>query len=873
MKLLFIPTLFLFVAPLFAQEQLLSLNAVSENTILLKFDEGEKDLTSFKEYFIYDAPNATYYGEIDQVQALIPSNFEITSPDDPNYDSPINPIATFFKAKEQKGLFEYYVYLRLPSPLVEGASYTVIPTNIGSNESSYEFTFDVFNLFSESVHVNQVGMIASAGKKYAYVSQWLGQSDSTISNFEDFGSLEGTTCHVVRLSDGEIIYTGSGAGGLQFRKEITETGFGGGLANLYWTRSEVWDFDFSSVGNSIETDDDELYKIVVEGVGSSFPFQISNSVYDDIVKLMGVGLYHQRSGIDRGQPYSDFPKPVDHMPGVDGFEITYSNYRRLDNTEGDPESFVQLPAQATDLINPTNPASWMTSPDDFPWGSGGHFDAGDFDIYTDHLMVPLYGALTYVMKPDAFYDGQFDIPESNNDLPDILDEVRWTLDFFRRTKGETGGICGGKETDDYYGPSWNDGSGESSSEQMWYVYREDPAASYVYAAAAAQFALALEISGDPTNEAQLYINEALAAFQWAEENQEAGDAEKLIGGFPAFGDVLDLKLMAASMIYSVTGTQQFLDIYKNETSVTTPTTNLYTFPISDEQFATYAFALIPPDKWGNFDNEAVTLQNIQKEAIINWANVYGLNDQDGYPLRHIANSFDPPIGGATASTPKVFPQIVAYHISEDQEILDNILVSNDINLGGNPDNWVYITGAGQIGAERFSSDPLHEDNWQYGGENIPGMPLYGLWSASSYNFQASPPSSEWPHFECNSNARIYLGHSEFTIHQNTAPVMAIYGYLNGVFNDEILGVPVNAENSEVPSVFPNPTSGSFYVDRTEASFELYDLQGRKINFTSKIEGRTTRISFDILNYGIYLLKIVEGERIVTKKIVLDPDSN
>ncbi len=873
MKTLPIPILLLFSCIIQAQEQLLSFTAVSENTLLLKFDEGEKNLTNWTEYYIYDAPNEDYFGQIDEAQALIQSNFSITSAEDANYTSPQNPVANYFKSKEQKGLFEYYVYLELPTPMIPGSTYNVAVSNINAALPSYNFTFNVFEFVSESVHVNQVAMIASAEEKYAYVSHWLGKSVSNTSNAEDFTDLEGTTCHVVRVSDGEIIYSGSGENGLQFRLGDAPTGFGGGLANEFWTRSSVWDFNFSEVGTTISTQDDEEYKVVIEGVGSSNPFRITNKAYDEVFKLLAEGLFHQRSGIDRSTPYSNLPKPVDHMPGVDGFEITYSNFRRLDNTQGDNQSFTELPAQATNLINPTNPASWMNSPDEFPWGSGGHFDAGDHDVYTQHLSLPLYVTFAYLMAPDGFYDGQFNIPESDNGIPDLLDEVRWTLDFFRRTKGATGGICGGKETDNYYAPSWNDGSGNSSSEQMWYVYREDPGVSYVFAAAAAQFALALEEAGDPTNEAPIYIAEAIAAYEWANANQESGDFELEVAGFPISGKFPDLPLMASAMLYSVTGEQEYLDYYMDNTSVVDASSDLYVFQQRDEEFATYAFALIPIDKWSNFDSAAQTLQNIQIQAIQNWAYTWGLNDKDDFPFRHISSRFNPPLGGNSSSTPFVFEQLMAYYFSNDPTILSAVLASNDINLGGNPGNWVYITGADAIGAEHYSSDPLHIDNWQYQGENIPGLPLYGLSSASFYYFQSSPPAEEWPHFECNSNARIYLGHSEFTIHQNHAPSLAVYGYLNAILNDNILAASSAGDDTSISAVvYPNPNRGEFSVRRvgTDAELltvEVFDINGTAIKVNHRAVGNELKISAKGLASGIYLLKI-SGDKIVTTKRII-----
>ncbi|WP_298514281.1 glycoside hydrolase family 9 protein [uncultured Kordia sp.] len=855
-------------------QQLISITPVSSNTILLHFDEGEKDFTNFDEFYFYSAPNATYYGQINEAQALIPANFNITSADDTFYTTAQQATATFFKAKEQVALLEYYVYIRLPNPMEAGKTYTINVANINTQQNAYNLTFDAFTNFSESIHVNQVGMIASATEKFAYVSQWLGKNNLSNSHHEDFSSFIGTTCHIVRVSDNQIIYTGTGTDGLQFRAPNTLADYSEDFATKYWYNSPIWEFDFSEVGNTIPVSDSEEYKIVIEGIGSSFPFKISDKVYDDIYKTISNSLLYQRSGFDRGSEYAPFTKPVDHVPGVDGFEITYSNYRRMDNVNGDEESFVQLPAQATSFINPTNVPVWMTSPDAMPWGSGGHFDAGDFDVYIQHLNLPIYASFLYKLAPNGFKDGDLNIPENNNGVPDILDEVQWTLDFFKRTKGPTGGICGGKETDGYYGPSYNDGSGNSSSEQMWYVYKEDPTASYVYAIAAANFSEALSVVGDPNNQAQLYRDEAIAAYNWANTNETLADLEQLFQGISYAGKVKDLKLTAAAALYSLTGIQEYLDFYKNNTIVTTPTTFLYQFQIHDESLANWIFSVIPQDKWSNFDAAAINLQNIQIQAINYWSDVWGTDDISLKPIRFIKSQYQPPILGTTGSTPQIMPQIMSYYHTQDTDLLNKMLSSNDMMLGGNPENKVYITRADLFGAERYAREVLHDAAFTNAGNAIPGIPLYTHHLDSQENFIMSPPIADWPYMEMNLDARVYFLQSEFTIHQNTIQSMMFYGYLNSLFNpDLILSVPETTLNdSQKITIYPNPNKGIFRINwQSNSTFKgalLYDINGRKIEVKQNtIFGENSiKIETGFLSAGIYILKINLDDDIITREI-------
>ena len=94
---------------------------------------------------------------------------------------------------------------------------------------------------------------------------------------------------------------------------------------------------------------------------------------------------------------------------------------------------------------------------------GGWYDAGDFNKYTSwaarYIIVLLHA---YEEHPQAFSD-DYGIPESGNGIPDILDEVKWGLDWLVRMQNSDGsllcvqGLAGASPPSDaragsYYGP-------------------------------------------------------------------------------------------------------------------------------------------------------------------------------------------------------------------------------------------------------------------------------------------------------------------------------------------------------------------------------------------------------------------------------------
>ncbi|MCB1135851.1 MAG: glycoside hydrolase family 9 protein, partial [Chlamydiia bacterium] len=58
---------------------------------------------------------------------------------------------------------------------------------------------------------------------------------------------------------------------------------------------------------------------------------------------------------------------------------------------------------------------------------GGWHDAADWDRRTQHLTCVLDLLNAYEIAPQKFLDGQLNIPESGNGIPDILDEAEYGL--------------------------------------------------------------------------------------------------------------------------------------------------------------------------------------------------------------------------------------------------------------------------------------------------------------------------------------------------------------------------------------------------------------------------------------------------------------
>lgn len=732
---------------------------VNSDILMLHFDEGDKNTSECRKQ-LGTADDIWYSGELDLNKAGQISSYSISSGDDPRFDGNSAPVEVGRKAKSIAANMAYWIYLKLPHPLQSGKTYTVTFTGLADNADSETFTFDELTLRSEAVRVNQVGYAPSARLKYAYVYHWAG----TLSPDGrcDFSAYEGGPFHVVRASDNRIVYTGQVA----FRSDIKQEHghLTGGTAGVGWHGTPIWECDFSAVGRTVAVEPGE-YRVAVEGVGCSFPFRIDSDVYFDMSKLVLRGLFHQRSGPRRDTPHSDFPKPTDHTPGIDGFELTYTTHPYGHN---DGTNFTALPAAATQYVwrgteaSSTPHAGMLAEPDG--WGWGGYFDAADCDDKRYHLEIATQLLLAYEIAPGAFADNTLNIPESGNGVPDIIDEARWIVDFFRRLKGPTLGVCGGKETTGYYAPSWSLPDGTGSTDQDWYTYVEDSYTTFWYAGCAAHLAYCLEIAGAPDAEVAMWTKQAKDAFAWAQSTGNDAYYDRMyryysgVAIYKATGDISYLNATYQSLQQQ---RGSFMDVY-----------------------GSLIFLLIDLADYPTFDATASEKQDWVRTEFLSLAQTgdWGLTYAKTRSLR-LAQDWDDDFdwGPGYSQRDVVSKMMTAFAVTGDSTFIDYLYTSADFYLGCLGDNKVFISGADMVGADRIMEDMLHSHStfdsvpgW------IPGIVLYAYGNKVIPSGSCVPAASAWPVYEGNNDTRGYIRGGEFTVHQTMGPHAALYSFLHAM---------------------------------------------------------------------------------------------
>jgi endoglucanase len=157
------------------------------------------------------------------------------------------------------------------------------------------------------------------------------------------------------------------------------------------------------------------YYLDVPAVGRSWEFEIGPQVYDRVFYLAMRSYYGQRCNttVDLGPQFPGFRRDACHLDGA---------YHTSSGKSGGKKP------------------------------SGGWHDAGDYGRYVVNSGITS-GTLLWAWElyGDRLRSVKLDIPESGNGVPDILNEIRWNLEWMLSMQDTDGGVWH-KQTSDRFAP-------------------------------------------------------------------------------------------------------------------------------------------------------------------------------------------------------------------------------------------------------------------------------------------------------------------------------------------------------------------------------------------------------------------------------------
>lgn len=147
------------------------------------------------------------------------------------------------------------------------------------------------------------------------------------------------------------------------------------------------------------------FMIYVEELGYSHPFDIKKTLLDKAFKATIKGQYFQRASMELQPEFA----------------------QQWERALGHPDDSV--------LFHPsTNKSGVTTSPK-------GWYDAGDYGKYVVNGAFALGQMMTFFEQyPEHITDGDLNIPESGNGVSDLLDELKYELDWLLSMQDDDGGV-------------------------------------------------------------------------------------------------------------------------------------------------------------------------------------------------------------------------------------------------------------------------------------------------------------------------------------------------------------------------------------------------------------------------------------------------
>ncbi len=481
-------------------------------------------------------------------------------------------------------------------------------------------------------------------------------------------------------------------------------------------------------------------------------------------------------------------------------------------TSGDTAALAHAAGHTSDVARITTDWNDVNSNGGTQDVTGGWYDAGDHGKYIVNggisvwLMQNQFERAIANGSDAAFADGSMNIPENANGYPDILDEVRWEIEWMLKMI-----VQDGEYKDMVYHKvhdiKWTAlGLAPADDKEERIIKPPTTCATLNLAAVAAQ-ASRLWASYDSAFAAQcLEASKAAYAAAKAHPDMYAPLDQSVGGGAYGDDDSSDEFYWAACELYLATGDSFYYeDIKKSEWFLSVPTS--LTSGENDGVVGSF--------DWGNTATLgtialAANLDSIDsgdadmvKSAFISAADTYiTLEGEQGYGQPYGASKIsynDSTVGYVWGSNSFVADNAIviatAYDITGEQKYMDGVVSAMDYLLGRNPMDYSYVTGYGDHAAE----NPHHRYWCAQAVEGFPKAPAGVLVGGPNSGMQDPwVMGSGWVKGTI-APAKCYMDNVEaWSVNECTINWNAPLAWLTGFLCEENGGIKVGAVSAATP---------------------------------------------------------------------------
>jgi endoglucanase len=446
------------------------------------------------------------------------------------------------------------------------------------------------------------------------------------------------------------------------------------------------------------------FVVCVPGVGTSYVFAINDSVNKNLAKAVVKGYYYQRVSMPLEEKYAG----------------------KWHRSAGHPDTIVYIHPSAASNARPAGTV--ISTP-------GGWYDAGDYNKYIVNSGITMGTLLSaYEDFPDYFKGLKTNIPESNDKVPDILNEIiynlRWMLTMQDPNDGGVYNKCTNAAFDGMVMPG--------VTQLPRYVVQKGTAATLDFAAVTAQAARILKnYKKQLPGLSDSCLAASKKAWAWSLQNPSLSynqaemnkkfKPEITTGGY---GDrkFSDEWMWAAAELFITTKDKKYFNIVDRHItdSVSLPSW-------SNVAMLAYYSMLRFQKTLPSFAEKDLKKM---KEKVIETANEYIQKASSNAFETVMGQSVrDFSWGGNSTAANQGILLINAYFLTRDKKYVDYALTNLDYLLGRNATGYCFVTGIG-------SKSPMHPHHRQSVSDGVtdpvPGLlvggPNPGMQDHTKYQF-------------------------------------------------------------------------------------------------------------------------------------------
>ncbi|MBL7781709.1 MAG: glycoside hydrolase family 9 protein [Saprospiraceae bacterium] len=644
----------------------------------------------------------------------------------------------------------------------------------------------------------------------------------------------GNNWQVRRVSDQQVVFSGA------------PTAWKNGATHAQ-SGDRGWWFDFSAVNTP-----GDYYLFDVTSNVRSYPFRISADVYKDMLKQAVRMYFYQRLGFAKQTPF--VPAKWTEDAAYEGPNQDHAARSRWAKND---------PSTARDV-------------------HGGWMDAGDVNKYTTFAEGAVIQLLeSYRRHPEVFTD-DFNIPESGNGIPDLLDEVMWELDWLKRMQDATGtnGFLLKLGVDNY-----NEATPPSADTRPRYYLPECTSATLAGCAMFAHAGIVLSETSNPvlqaygndlTARAELAWQRALVTtsnFTQFEEGCDDGDIKSGDADRNAAGQ-LESAVVAAVYLFQATGNADYKNFVETTYDQVEPISNTWWGPyksavevallrFSEMQGVTTTIANNIRNQKGNM-NYAFSLDSYDAQTDLyraqmdDWAHHWGSNlvrsNCGSLNMDFVEFNINADDADAYRETAEQY-----LHWLHGTNAMGIVMLSNMYEFGGDAcANEIYHTW--------FGNNTEFDNALTSPKGPAPGYLTGGPNKDFSYT-QLSPPAAQPPQ-------KSYLDFndgwpessweiSEPAIYYNAAYIMLLSNFVaNPVVSTTS---PSNPETQF--ELFPNPAGDRCtlrFSTSGKRDIRVFDANG-KIVLTRQVTEKETYLDLKNLPAGVYSISVAGTQKQLVKQ--------